>query len=731
MSRASADQRAGRCGRLGPGICIRLFSEDDFARRQEFTEPEVLRTNLASVILQMAALDLGDIESFPFLDPPDRRAIRDGVALLEELNAVDSDNEATSRWLTPVGRNLSRFPLDPRIGRMVIEADRNASLREVLVIASALTIQDPRVRPVDKETQADQLHARFRDPSSDFLSWLHLWDYVKGERRERTSNQFRRMCRDEYLDYRRVREWQDLHTQLREITEDLGFHSNHKPADPEMIHRALLTGLLSHVGKKDPNSHEYRGARGARFSIAPGSTLFKANPEWVMAADLVETTRLWARGMAQVPVEWIEHLGAHLLIRSYSDPWWDAERGSAVARETVTLYGIPLAAERVVQIGKTDPEAARELFIRHALIAGEWDTHHEFVARNSDRIAEVLEMEARERRSDLLADDDDVFAVFDGKVPADVVSVRDFDRWWKDVRSETPHLLDLTLDDLIDSAADGIDPEAFPDVWRHGDLAMPLEYEFDPASPTDGTTIDIPLSGLERVDPSVFDWHVPGRRAEVIEAMIRSLPKALRKQFVPIAETVAVVVERIDPGRGSLAMALRRELERISGAAIPPDTFDPDGLPRHLRPRFRVVDDDGDLLAEGDDLAALREHLAEAARATVATAGHEIERTGLTAWDFGELPPSVEIGEPGHRATVYPALIDERDSVAIRLLATPGERDLEMRAGVRRLILLALPSPDRLLRPLLTESAKRAIRTGPYETVTEWVDDCLMASIGA
>jgi len=728
ISQASADQRAGRCGRLGPGICIRLYDRDEFEQRPEFTDPEILRTSLASVILQMAAMELGDIESFPFLDPPDRRSIRDGIALLRELGAIDPEHEGTRAWLTPLGRHLSRLPLDPRLGRMVMAADANGCLREMLVIASALTIPDPRERPEGKETQAAQSHARYRDEHSDFVSWLRLWEYVRGERRERTSSQFRRMCRNEYLNYRRVREWQDLHGQLRDITDEMGLHLNRKPADPELLHRSLLTGLLSHVGRKDPDGYEYRGARGARFSIAPGSTLFKKAPEWVMAADLVETTRMWARGIAQIPTDWIEEIGAHLINRTYSDPWWEEDREAAVASETATLYGIPLATERTVQIAKSDPEAARDLFIRHALLAGEWETHHAFADHNAAAIAEVMETETRERRADLLVDDDTLVDWFDERIPPEVTTVREFDNWWKDARSREPQLLDLGVDDLTDRGAAAPDPDAFPEVWRHGDLAFTLDYEFDPASPTDGLTVDVPIADLQRTDPAVFEWNVPGRRAELIEAMIRSLPKAIRRRFVPIADTVAAVQSALRPGEESLVQGLRRELGRIGNTPIPPDAFDAAALPPHLRSRFRVIGDDGDVVAEGEDLTVLRTGLADDVRRTIAAERHPLEQRGLTSWTAGDLPSSVDVGEAGHRAAAFPALVDDGNTVSVRLMATAAEQESTMRTGTCRLLLLSLPTPEGILRPHIDRDIRQTIRTGPYDDAAEWIDDCLMAA---
>ncbi|MCP4306002.1 MAG: ATP-dependent RNA helicase HrpA [bacterium] len=731
ISQASADQRAGRCGRLGPGVCIRLFSEDDYNSRPEFTEPEIQRTGLASVILQMAALDLGDIESFPFLDPPDSRSIRDGVALLEEVGALDLEGADPRRRLTKIGRNLARLPLDVRIGRMVLEADRNMCLSEVEVIAAALSIQDPRERPLEKEQQADQMHARFADKESDFLGWVRLWEYIRTERRARTSNQFRRLCRDEYLNYRRVREWQDIHSQLRDITDELKLHRNRKPADVDTIHKSLLSGLLSNIGKKNPDGYEYRGARGARFYISPGSTLFKHAPEWVMAAELVETSRLWAHSAVGIPPEWAEEVGAHLVKRSHSDPWWDAKRGSAVAKESVTLYGIPLQTDRVVQFGRYDQAASRELFIRHALVAGEWDTTHRFATHNYDRIDEVLEMEARERRTNLLIDDDTLVEFFSERIPDDITTTRHFDRWWRDIKESQPHLLDLHLTDLIDPEAAAPDPEAYPEVWEYGDLDLPLEYEFDPTSPADGMTVDVPLQGLVRIDPAVFEWHVPGMREELVTALIRSLPKNYRKLFAPVPDTAQTVLNRISPREGGgLLIPLRRELIRLGGTPIPIDAFDLDGLPAHLRPIFRIIDESGTPIATGPDLPQLKNLVKEETRSVVQAASHDLERTGLTSWSIGELPTVVEVAGDGPAMQAYPALVDEDESVGVRLLATPTEQDTAMWQGTIRLLLLNLPSPGKLLRPFLTPEAKQALRTGPHADQTEWVEDCLGCALG-
>ena len=638
ISQASANQRAGRCGRLGPGICIRLYDEGEFDARPEFTEPEIQRTNLASVILQMAARDLGSIETFPFLDPPDDRSIRDGVARLIELGAIDGTLKDGRPRLTRLGRQLADLPLDLRLARMVIEANRTGCLREVLVTTTALSIQDPRERPVEKQTQADQFHVRFRDDASDIYSLLNLWEYLGDERKARSSSQFRRMCRNEYLNYRRVREWQDLHAQLRYVTRELGFATNRRPAERENVHRTVLTGLLSNVGRKDPGSHEYRGARGSRFSINPGSTLFKGSPEWVMAAELVETSRLWARGVVEVQPEWIEEAAAHLVTRSYSDPWWDADRGAAFSNETVTLYGLSLQAERPVLCSRVDPEAARELFIRHALVLVSIIARTTALDSGVAVIDEVLALEAKYRRSDLFVDDEAIVDFFDERIPADVVSVRHFDRWWKEERVDNPHRLDLSVDDLLDPDVETAGEEAFPEVWQYGDVAMPVEYEFDPASDSDGVTIDIPIGGLSRIDPAIFDGHVPGLREELVVAMMRALPKQIRKRLAPIPETARAVLAEYDTEADRFIPFLRGELTRRSGVPIPPDAFDPDHLPSFLRPTFRIVDAEGVVLADGGNLGKLKSDLQDEARAAMSASNHGLERTGMRTWGVDELP---------------------------------------------------------------------------------------------
>ena len=731
ISQASARQRAGRCGRLGPGICIRLYDEDDYLGRPEFTDPEILRTSLASVMLQMAAAELGAIETFPFIDAPDTRSIRDGIGLLTELGAVTDADEGTRSWLTPVGRKLSRIPIDPRLGRMLLAADANACLDEVLTIVSALAIQDPRERPLGKEEAADQAHRRFADATSDFSTYLHLWDHIVSARKELTANQFRRMCRNEFLNWRRVREWQDVRAQLRRVSRDMGMRPNRTPADPRLVHEALLTGLLSHVGRRDPDGWGYRGPRGTRFAIRPGSVLFKKAPEWIMAAELVETTRTWATCVAGVDPDTVARIGAHVVHRTVSDPWWDADRGAAVCRQTTSLYGITLSTDDVVPYAAIDPPGARTLFIEHALVAGEWDSDHEFVRRNAEAIEAVLEIETRERRSDLLVTDDVLAAWFGARVPEHVTGTVAFDHWWKDQRAERPDLLTLSKHDLIDAHAGDIDEEAFPRVWTYGDRDLELTYEFDPGSPTDGVTVDIPLDLLDLVDPSVLATNVPGLQLELITALIRSLAKHQRRVFAPVPDTAAAVAPEVIGASDPLEQSLARVLTQRSGVVIRPDDFQRDRLPGHLIPRYRIVRPDGSVVIEGGDLASLRATLRDAARTTVASTSHHLERTGETTWAFGDLPESVIVGEAPSSIRAYPGVVDDVDSVSVRLLPTAAERDEMSWNGVRRLVLLALPSPRRLLRSVLAADSPVSVVGSPYATVDDWLDDVLTCAVDA
>jgi ATP-dependent helicase HrpA len=723
VSRASADQRAGRCGRVAPGICIRLYGEDDYDARPEFTEPEILRTNLASVILQMAALRLGDVESFPFVDPPDAHAIRDAVALLVELGAMRDD-----RTLTRVGRRLARLPVDPRFGRMILEADREGCVREVQIIAAALSIQDVRERPTDQQGEADALHARFADRDSDFLSVLNVWRYLDAEQRSRSSSGFRRLCRAEYLNHVRVREWQDLVRQLREVTADLGIRRNTVPAEPDQVHRALLAGLLSHVGMYDPTARDHVGARQAHFTVAPGSVLHRRTPAWVMAGELVETTRMWARTAARIDPDWIEPAAEHLVRRSYGDPWWDAKRGAAMTTERVTLYGLPVVEGRRVQLARVDPALARRMFIEHALVDGDWRGHQPFVAANRALRAEVHALEERTRRHDLLVTDDRLVAWFDERLGPDVVSAGHFDRWWKHARRRDPDLLTLALDDLVDPDADPVDAEAFPTTWHQGDLAFDVTYTFGPGAADDGVTVHVPLALLNQLHPDGFDWQVPGHRLDLVTALVRSLPKTVRRKLVPAPDRAREALTTLGTGDGPLLDVLARRLAVMAGEPVAAEDFDLVRVPDHLRVRFAVEDADGAAVASGRDLAELRARLRGRARRAVADAAPAIERRGLRAWDMGTLPRTIETEAAGQPVRGYPALIDEGESVGVRVMASAADQDRAMWTGTRRLLLLATPAARR--------DAERRLRTVPAlaaapahaPSLADLADDCVAAA---
>ncbi|WP_051102510.1 ATP-dependent RNA helicase HrpA [Parafrankia elaeagni] len=767
VSQASANQRAGRCGRTSDGICIRLYAQEDFDARPAFTDPEILRTNLASVILQMEALGLGEMADFPFLDPPESRQIADGVRLLVELGALVEDAEPGKR-LTPTGRSLAQLPVDPRLGRMVLAAGELGCLSEVLVIASALAIQDPRERPVEQRPAADQAHARFTDPTSDFLSILNLWRHLRSAREERSSNQFRRMCRTEFLNYLRIREWQDVHGQLRSIARGLGLEPNESPADVRSVHQALLTGLLSHIGRYEPEKKDYLGARGARFAIFPGSGLARrraARPEtadgtgaaeagagtgtgadgeqggrrgpgiptWVVAAELVETSRLWARTVARIEPDWVEPLAEHLLRRTYSEPHWSRRQGAALAYEKVTLYGVPLVTARLVQYGRIDPVVSRELFVRHALVEGDWNTRHAFFRTNRELLADVEELEHRARRRDILVDDQTLYEFYDERVPADVVSGRHFDSWWKATRRTEPDLLDFSASMLVNDRAGTVRQQDYPDAWVADGVELPLTYQFTPGDAADGVTVRVPLPALGGLRAEPFTWLVPGLREELITAMIRGLPKVVRRGFVPAPNYARAVLDRITPDERPLADAVAAELHRMSGSALPTGVWSParlaEVLPPHLRITFRIVDDRGATLGEGKDLAELRNRLRPKTRAVVSAAAAGVERSGLLGWDVGTLPAVIERSRGGHVVRAHPALVDEGGSVAVRVFDDRDEADRAMWAGTRRLLLLNVPSPVRGIIGRLPNAAKLALSNNPHRDISDLLDDCVSAAM--
>ncbi|WP_426763383.1 ATP-dependent RNA helicase HrpA [Pseudarthrobacter sp. 1G09] len=813
VSQASANQRSGRCGRVSDGIAIRLYSEEDFESRPQFTDPEILRTNLAAVILQMTAMGVArgpkDVEEFPFVEPPETRAINDGVTLLRELGALAPPRsqgkvgqaEAGTRGgpqgggLTAVGQKLAQLPVDPRLGRMIVEAGKRNCVREVMILAAALTIQDPRERPTDKQQLAAEKHNRFKDENSDFTGYLNLWNYLQEKQQELSSSAFRRLCRAEFINYLRVREWQDLFTQLRQLARPLGISlDNKRLTDPvgnhEGVHISLLSGLLSHIGILDERKREYAGARGSRFAIFPGSALFKKSPTFVMAAELVETSRLWARVAAKFDPVWAEQVAPDLVKRSYSEPHWSTRQGAVMAYEKVTLYGVPIIAQRRINYGRVDPVVARELFIRHALVEGDWRTQHKFFHRNRALLHEVEELEARMRRRDLMVDDDTLFDFYDARVGADVVSERHFDKWWKDARRDNPDLLDFDKSLLLSDDAEDLDEAAYPKTWLHKGFELPLTYEFHPVAPgsppnpSDGVTAEVPVLFLNQLDDAPFRWLIPGQRVELVTALIKSLPKQVRKNFVPapdVARQAVVLLEAdFDPATDGLEPSLELALRRLRGAVIPPGSWNWDAVPPHLRVSFTVVDSKGKALGEGKDLAALQESLAPATRRAIAeslgatpatttrakaqgkgkgasgaapagttrdggaapggqpattnaggsqAAAGFVERDGLTEWSFGTVERKVSNMVKGHTVTGYPALVDQGTSVSLQVFQTPDEQLDAMRGGVIRLLALRVPAPDRYVLEHLSNTEKLTFSQNPHGSVSALIADCALAAI--
>ncbi|VXB53266.1 ATP-dependent helicase [Arthrobacter sp. 9AX] len=796
VSQASANQRSGRCGRVSDGIAIRLYSEEDFESRPLFTDPEILRTNLAAVILQMTAMGVArgpkDVEEFPFVEPPETRAINDGVTLLRELGALapatlqnGKGGPKSGGGLTAVGQKLAQLPVDPRLGRMIVEAGKRGCVREVMILAAALTIQDPRERPTDKQQLAAEKHNRFKDENSDFTGFLNLWNYLQEKQQELSSSAFRRLCRAEFINYLRVREWQDLFAQLRQLARPLGISlDNKRLVDPvgnhDSVHISLLSGLLSHIGILDERKREYVGARGSRFAIFPGSALFKKPPTFVMAAELVETSRLWARVAARFDPLWAELVAPDLVKRSYSEPHWSTRQGSVMAYEKVTLYGVPIIAQRRINYGRVDPVVARELFIRHALVEGDWKTHHKFFHRNRALLQEVEELEARMRRRGLLVDDETLFEFYDERIGPDVVSERHFDKWWKEARQDNPDLLDYDKSLLLSDDADNLDESAYPKTWLHKGFELPLTYEFHPVAPgsppdpSDGVTAEVPVLFLNQLDDKAFRWLIPGQRVELVTALIKSLPKQIRKNFVPAPDVarqaVAVLESDFDPASDELEPSLELALRRIRGHIIPPGSWNWDAVPPHLRVTFKVVDSQGKVLGEGKDLAALQEELAPATRRAIAeslgatpsstaprgkagraagksddggTSGAQAptqvpagsapaglrEQEGLTEWSFGTIQRQVSNIVKGHTVTGYPALVDQGKTVALRVFQTADEQQDAMRGGVIRLLALRVPAPDRYVLEHLSNTEKLTFSQNPHGSVSALIADCALAAI--
>lgn len=735
VSQASANQRKGRCGRTSDGICIRLYSEDDFEARPEFTDPEILRTNLASVILQMTSLGLGDIAAFPFVEPPDRRQVTDGIGLLQELGAFDSEAMRQQRPAAhrdrPQARAAAGGPADGPDG----PGSRPERLRPRSDDHRGRAVHPGPARAAVGEAAAGRPAARaVRGPDVG----LPGLPEPLGVRRRAAEGVVQQpvppaSCRNEYLNYLRVREWQDIFSQLRQLAKPLGIslNTNTDAVDPQKVHTSLIAGLLSHIGLKDPAKGDYLGARGARFGVFPGSALFKKQPRWVMSAELVETSRLWARVNARIEPEWVEPLAQHVVKRNYSEPHWERKQGAVIAIEKVTLYGVPLIADRRVNYGRIDPEMSRALFIRHALVEGDWQTRHHFFAENRALLEEVEDLENRARRRDILVDDQTLYEFYDSRVPADVVSVRHFDTWWKKTRHEQPDLLSFEKSMLINETAGGVREGDYPDSWTQGTQAFALTYQFEPGADADGVTVHIPLPVLNQVTEDGFDWQVPGLRSELVTQLIKSLPKAVRRNFVPAPDTANYVLSRVSPSDGPLLEVLGRELRALRGITIPFSDWDLSSVPDHLKVTFRVVDERGKRVAEGKDISLLRLKLAPKVRETISKAANSLEKAGLTKPSFGSLPRVFASTQRGHDVKAYPALVDEGATVAVRMLDTPAQQEHAMWAGTRRMLRLNLSSPMKFITRSLSNSSKLVLNRNPHGSVAALLEDCVDCAVDA
>ena len=732
ISQASANQRKGRCGRVSEGICIRLYSEEDFNNRPEFTDPEILRTNLASVILQMTALGLDDIEAFPFVDAPDKRHIQDGVKLLEELGAFETvqTKSGEKRLLTTIGRQLAQLPVDPRLAKMLLSAVDFGSVYEVMIIVSALSIQDPRERPTDKQQASDEKHRRFADKKSDFLAFLNLWHYVQEQQKELTKNQFRRQCQKDFLNYLRIREWQDIYQQIRLAVREMGLPINSEKAEYQQIHTALLSGLLSHIGLKEAEKQQYLGARNAHFAIFPNSVLFKKQPKWVMAAELVETSKLWGRMVAEIEPEWIEPLAEHLTKKSYSEPRWSKSRGAVIADEKVSLYGVPIVAARPVNYGAIDPRVSREIFIQSALVEGDWNTKHKFFKQNQQLIREVEELEHKSRRRDILVDERTLFEFYDQRIGTEVVSQKHFDTWWKKAEKQDPELLNFERSFLINDDAEQVSKLDFPNFWHQGNLKLKLTYQFEPGTDADGVTVHIPLPLLNQVEMTGFDWQIPGLREELVIALIKSLPKSYRRNFVPAPNYAQAFLGRAVPLEKPLLDTLIYELRRMTSVTVEAEHWNWEQIPSHLKMTFRVVDENGKKIAESMNLDELKFSLKDRVQESIsAVADDGIEQSGLHIWSFAELPQCYEQKQRGFSVKAFPAIVDEKDAVGIKLFETEFEQAVAMQQGLRRLLLLNVPSPIKYLHEKLPNKAKLGLYFTPFGRVLDLIDDCIACAV--
>ena len=733
ISQASANQRSGRCGRVANGICIRLYAEDDYLGRSEFTDPEILRTNLASVILKMLALGLGDIADFPFVQPPDPRFITDGYRLLQELQAINLHKKRPS--LTPLGKQIARLPIDPRYARMVIAAQAHRALHEVVIITAGLSIQDPKERPREKQQAADEAHQQFANKQSDFISILNLYSAFCEQQANLTQNQVRKWCKSNFVHYMRMREWQDIISQINQSLKELQIQSDQQTPDYDDIHISLATGLLSHLGLKD-KGREYLGARNSKLMIFPGSPMAKQAPKWMMAAELVETSQLFARVVAKIEPHWIEPLCEHLSKSSLSEPFWSKKQGAAQAYEKVTLFGLPLIPRRVVHISERDPQVAQGLFISEGLVNGLTKLNYQFLGDNQALLTLGHELEAKSRRRDWLVDEQVLGDFYAEKLPEHVVSEATFRKWFKQHKDS-----DLTFDPelVFRKDPDAINPNAFPDAWKQGNISLPLEYVFEPNQADDGVSMFIPIGLLNQVKNLGFDWLVPGFRHELIVCLLKALPKRLRRNFVPVpdyAEACLQKLSAVDKQGAPIALidALAHALFTMTGVKVTVDDWlEQDALaslPLHLKMRFVVMDEQHNVIATGRDLPQLQAQLQNKIKDTLEqVASPELERDSITQWDFGELPSTFTHKTAGFAIKGYPALVAKRHNVAIELFDLEHEAHAAHQLGLYKLIQLAIPSPLKYVQEKLPNKAKLGLYFNPFGNVKDLIDDCILAGI--
>ncbi len=734
ISQASANQRKGRCGRVMSGICVRLYSEEDFNNRPLYTDPEILRTNLAAVILQMTALHLGSVETFPFIDPPNPRQVSDGLRLLEELGAIryqGKGRDTANADLTAIGRKLSRLPIDPRLGRMILEGARLSALNEVLIIAAALALIDPRERPLDKKDAAEQFHQRFNDEKSDFISMLKLYEYVSSLQKTLSNSALRRQLKHEFISYLRVREWFDLHRQLKAACQGLQLEGNQLPADYEALHRSLLSGLLSQIGQQELSGHEYKGARGVKFLIFPGSALAKKSPKWLCAAALVETSRLFARTVAAIDPCWLEWQGAHLIKKSYADPHWSKKSGAVLASLTISLYGLAVVQGRQVQYGTVDPALCHELMIKEGLVGGEINCRHAFYQHNQHLIAQVEHLEDQVRRRDLLAEPEDLERFYQERIPGHIINQRQLDKWWQEQRKKDPHYLDFKLEDVLKQEAAADHAVLYPEYWQQGSLKLKLSYVFNPGDPKDGVSVHIPLTVINQVKADDFVYQIPGLRLEFLSVLIRSLPKRLRRNLIPAPDYARALLQSLQLFKGNLYQQAARELTRMGGEIVSPEDFDLSSIDRHLFISFIIEDLQGKELACGKNLGVLAQSLAGQARSALQqiVKSHQSSKAPVSAWTFGEIKKERITKQGSLSINAYPALTDKGSGVALELYDSKERQARAMWLGQRRLIFLNLKNPLSFLEAHLPNKAKLAMYYQPLGSVQELVNDMMLHAI--